>query len=63
VPAPGFGFFVQWSMPPMKRGKSLADTRDAMKLQEGEQTDYGPESAEGGGLQHDSPSFLDSVLA
>lgn len=64
VPAPGFGFFVQWSMPPLKRGRSLADTKDAAKLQEGEQTDYAHDvSTDGSSLHHDSPSFLDSVLA
>jgi hypothetical protein len=65
VPAPGFGFFVQWSMPPLKRGRSLADTKEAAKLEGGGDYGHGEythiEGADG--LHHDSPSFLDSVLA
>ena len=50
-------------MPPLKRGRSLADTKDAAKLQqEGELTDYAHDT-DGSSLHHDSPSFLDSVLA
>lgn len=64
VPAPGFGFFVQWSMPPLKRGRSLADTKDAARLADGEAGAEHAFHGEGeGGLYHDSPSFLDSVLA
>lgn len=53
-------FFMQWGMPPLKRGISLADTREiaathAMLAAEGylEQEEH----------SQDSPSFLDSVLA
>jgi len=62
VPAPGFGFFVQWSMPPLKRGKSLADTKDAKP------SDFGhpPEewqADEPHSNHYDSPSVADSWLA
>ena len=63
-PGPGFGFFVQWSMPPLKRGKSLADTKDAKA------SDFGtpPEGHYEGdhhpnGGHYESPSVADSWLA
>ena len=64
APPPGFGFFVQWSMPPLKRGRSLADTRDAEKgvgcSAPSDAIDSHPDDPQQ--VHYDSPSFLDSVL-
>jgi len=60
-------FFVQWGMPPLKRGLSLADTREAaaQKAMEngGITTPHGYEADDASVTTQDSPSFLDSVLA
>ena len=63
-PGPGFGFFVQWSMPPLKRGKSLADTKDAKASDFGTPPDYdGPDYGPHSGGYYESPSVADSWLA
>jgi len=60
---PANSFFTQWGMPPLKRGFSLVDTREAaaqhamLAAQQSEAVD------DGYYLTQDSPSFLDSVLA
>ena len=54
-------FFVQWGMPPLKRGLSLADTREAAAAQ-AMQAQAAQAELDGASAQ-DSPSFLDSILA
>ena len=53
------GFFA-WSMPPLKRGLSLSDTREAAAVT---MMHPQPEATTPHDEYHDSPSFLDSVLA
>jgi len=57
-------FFMQWGMPPLKRGMSLADTRETAAqhaLLAAEAAMYAEQDEHG--MTQDSPSFLDSVLA
>jgi len=54
-------FFDHWGMPPLKRGMSLADTRETaaqQALQAASQQTEADDAA-----PHDSPAFLDSFLA
>lgn len=59
----GNSFFAQWGMPPLKRGMSLADTRETA-AQHAQQAMLSAQHAEheDGSHPQDSPSFLDSVL-
>lgn len=54
-------FFVHWGMPPLKRGLSLADTREAAAQHAMMATAHAAD--DDASVSHDSPSFLDSVLA
>jgi hypothetical protein len=67
----GGGFFVQWALPPLKRGTSLNDTRDAVVVSSSTTTAFSEETTtttptqtdEEVSIHQDSPSFLESVLA
>ncbi len=61
------GFFVAWSMPPLKRGLSLADTREALKAAgvDAATPTSDPKSpvVESPWAADASPSFIDAILA
>jgi len=57
-------FFVQWGMPPVKRGMSLFDTRESAVVSASQHhQNLLHAELDDTSLSHDSPSFLDSVLA
>ena len=60
---PANSFFTQWGMPPLKRGLSLADTREAAAQQAMRECAQQEAYQDEGSISLDSPSFLDSVLA
>ena len=59
-------FFTQWGMPPLKRGLSLQDTREAAAqhaMLSAQQHYAVQEAVDEVAIAQDSPSFLDSLLA